>query len=139
MVKRTDLSVIIEELEKTRAALTVLYEKTLEENKELLKRIIKLEQHCKSIEFRLKRVENTLQGDIEHPGVVTQLWHIKNNIDKDKNEDNSITPNNTLMSIPPNKPLNTISVHPIWIRVFMPILIAAVIILTSILIITLVK
>lgn len=139
MVKQTDLSKIIKEIEKTRAALTVLYEKALEENKELTKHIIKLEQRCKALEFRLKRVENTLQGDMEHPGIVTQLWHIKNNLDKNTEEVPINNERKTLMSIPPNKPLNTISVHPVWIRVFMPTLISIVLVLTAILSIILFK
>lgn len=136
--KASDVVLLVKELEKARAALTVLYEHSSEEQKALSAKIAQLVQRCRATEARLKRLENTLQGDsLNNPGIVTQLWDVKQKIEKldlPKNDTNlsisriSLNPPKT----PSTRPPISMSVHPIWIQVVLPSLVFLVVALVAV-------
>jgi len=133
--KATDVALIVKELEKTRAALTVLYEQASKEQKALSEdqkviatKVAQLTQRCRASEARLKRLENTIQGDsLNNPGIVTQLWNLQQKIetiDLPKSDTNSSISRISLdsPSLPSVRPPSSMSVHPIWIQVVLPTL-----------------
>lgn len=129
-MKTTEVALIISELEKARAALTVLYEQSSKEQKELATDIAKLEQRCKASEARLARIETTLAGTNSGPGVLTQLYELK----KQTIRTSDVEESDIVDEITCKDPAGSISVHPAWIYVVVPIMFTVIVILSGILI-----
>ena len=130
--KVSDVALVVQELEKARAALTVLYEQSSKDQQSLAAKLAQISQRCKASESRLKRLENTMQGDAVNAGILTQLWDIKQKLDV---LDTQRTSNSKLsfprISLNPsssnsNRPPASMTVHPLWIQVVLPSLVFVV-------------
>lgn len=134
MKRPTEIALLVSELDKARAALTVLYEQSAKDQKELAATLAKVEQRCNSSEARLKRIELALSGTLEDPGILTQLHELRKYKAEIVVKDIEETPTEEIVDSP-----GALKVHPAWIYVVIPFMFSAIVILAGALIFVLAR